>query len=160
MAAYTLHLDADARPGDPMALARAVVLRDGFSWGAVIFQPLWFLAHRLWVAALVVTLAIAALATACVLLKVTSGGMVMAHAALALLIGHEANAIRAWTLTRHGRIAVDAVIADSRDLAEARLFARWLERSPGITKTAAAPAAMRTAQVPVVGLFPEAEARR
>ena len=59
MAAYTLHLDAQARPGERAALERAVVLRDGFSWGALIFQPLWVLWHRLWLAALVVTIAIA-----------------------------------------------------------------------------------------------------
>jgi hypothetical protein len=160
MAAYTLHLDADARPGDPMALARAVVLRDGFSSGAAIFQFGWFLVHGLWLAALAVAVVIVALIAALILLKVTIGGSLLALVALVLLIGHEANAVRAWTLTRRGRPAVDAVIADSRDLAEARLFARWLERSPGIAKTAAAPAAMRTAQMPVVGLFPEAEARR
>jgi hypothetical protein len=159
MAAYTLHLDAHARPGERTALERAVVLRDGFSWGALIFQPLWFLWHRLWLAALVVTIAIAALAATCSLLKVTSGATFMAQLALALFFAHEANAIRAFTLTRRARPAVDTVISDDRDSAEARLFGRWLARQPAPLGAGTVPA-MRTAHAPVVGLFPEPEGGR
>ena len=159
MAAYTLHLDANARPGEPAALERAVVVRDGFSWWALIFQPLWFLRHGLWLAALVVTAAIAGLAVACALLNVTVGATLMAQFALALFFAHEANAVRAFTLTRRGRPAIDTVIADDRDSAEARLFERWLSRRQTPLGAGAAPA-MRPAHAPVVGLFPEPEARR
>jgi hypothetical protein len=159
MAAYTLYLDANARPGEPAALERAVVLRDGFSWGALIFQPLWFLWHRLWLATLVVIIAILALAVTCSLLKVTSGATFMAQFALALYFAHEANAVRAFMLTRRGRPAVDTVISDDRDSAEARLFGRWLARQQAPLSMGAAPT-MRTAHVPVVGLFPEPEAGR
>jgi hypothetical protein len=159
MAAYTLHLDQNARPGEGAALERAVVLRDGFSWWALMFQPLWFLWHRLWLAALVVIAAIAALAVTCSLLNVTAGATLTAQFALALFFAHEANAIRALTLARRGRPAVDTVIADDRDSAEARLFERWLARRQAPLGVAAAPA-MRPAHAPVVGLFPEPEARR
>src|SRR6266571_5033194 len=30
-----------------------VLVREGYAWGAAIFGPPWFLAHRLWLAALV-----------------------------------------------------------------------------------------------------------
>jgi hypothetical protein len=158
MAAYTLHLNQNARPGEPAALERAVVLRDGFSWWAMIFQPLWFLWHRLWLAALVVILALVALEVVCWLLRVTPLATSLAYFALALFFAHEANAIRAFTLARRGRPAVDTVIADDRDSAEARLFERWLARRQAPLGVAAAP--MRTPHAPVVGLFPEPEARR
>ncbi len=39
---YTAHIRAGAPP---------VLVREGFSWGALFFGPLWLAAHRAWVAA-------------------------------------------------------------------------------------------------------------
>ena len=48
--AYTLHVAPFAVPGDPGALDRAEIVRDGFSWGAFLVPGLWLLLHRCWVA--------------------------------------------------------------------------------------------------------------
>ena len=37
-----------------------MLVRDGFSWGAFFFTFLWFFAHRLWLAGLVVLAAMVA----------------------------------------------------------------------------------------------------
>ena len=42
MKIYTALLKADAEP---------VLVREGFSWGALIFGPFWLAAHRAWIAA-------------------------------------------------------------------------------------------------------------
>ncbi len=64
--------DADAQLHAPPAgrcaaaesigLERALLVRDGFSWPAFAFSVLWFLYHRLWIAALVVLAGLMALA--------------------------------------------------------------------------------------------------
>jgi len=54
MRSYTLHLPIDARPGESIGLDRAVLVPDGFAWPAFAFGVLWFLFHRLWIAALIV----------------------------------------------------------------------------------------------------------
>ena len=42
MTFYTAHLKPDAEP---------VLVREGFSWGALVFGPLWLAAHRAWLLA-------------------------------------------------------------------------------------------------------------
>ena len=59
MTTYTLHVAADAAPGDAGTLERAVLVKDGFSWGAFVFSFLWFFCHRLWIAGLIVLVAVA-----------------------------------------------------------------------------------------------------
>lgn len=73
MRSYTLHLPADARPGESVELDRAVLVRDGFSWPAFAFTVLWFLFHRLWIAALVVLVGLVALAAAGFVLGLPTG---------------------------------------------------------------------------------------
>ena len=167
MKTYTLHVPDEAMPGDPQALDRAVLVKDGFSWGAFIFSFLWFFAHRLWIAGFLVLVAAVGLGALLQFLRVGQGGTVLAELLLALLVGLEANSLRRWTLTRRGRPAVDVVAARDREEAETKTFARWLgETSAGrLPERAAAPrvhpAAPPYARTePVIGLFPEAERAR
>ncbi len=46
MAIYVMQ----ARSADEASLVRARAVRDGFSWGALVFAQLWLLAYRLWLA--------------------------------------------------------------------------------------------------------------
>ena len=53
MARYTVHVPTgDALPREA-ALERAVFVRDGWSWGAFAFGPLWLFWHRHWVSGLI-----------------------------------------------------------------------------------------------------------
>ena len=45
MRVYSVHTRADAAP---------VLIREGFSWGALLFGPIWLFAHRAWVAGVLV----------------------------------------------------------------------------------------------------------
>ena len=164
MKTYTLHVPAEAPPGDAGALDRAVLVRDGFSWGAFFFSFLWFFAHRLWLAGLMVLAAVAALAVALQLLRVGPEATFWAFFLLAVLVGLEAGSLRRWTLERRGRPAVDVVAARGRDEAEAQAFARWLHGETAPAGAAApawrAAAAPAYRSEPVIGLFPEAERPR
>jgi hypothetical protein len=163
MKTYTLHVAADAAPGDAGTLDRAVLVKDGFSWGAFVFSFFWFFAHRLWIAGLLVLFAAAALGVSLQLLRVGAGAGVSAAFLLAVLVGLEANSLRRWTLARSGRPAVDVVTAGDREEAETKAFARWLGDAPSGPAAPAWRAAAQTAYrapEPVIGLFPEAERTR
>jgi hypothetical protein len=163
MKTYTLHVPAEAQPGDADALDRAVLVRDGFSWGAFFFSFLWFFAHRLWLAGLLVLIAAALLLAGLQLLRVGQGATFWAEFLLAVLVGLEAGSLRRWTLGRRGRPAVDVVAAQDREEAETKAFGRWLGEAPSAGAAPAwrppPPPASYRAPEPVIGLFPEAERR-
>ena len=166
MRTYTLHLPDGAEPGDPEALEEAVLVRDGFSGAAFAFSVVWFLVHRLWLAALLVLAGLVALQLVLALAGAGSFTRFLAGLLFAFLVGLEANSLRRWTLERAGRPAVDLVRAADRDEAETKAFGRWLGEGGSGQRTAPDKAAARSLPPhrasraePVIGLFPEAERR-
>ncbi len=159
---FTLHLPADADPGDPEALEHAELVKDGFVWGAFLFTFLWFFWNRLWLAGLAVMIAVIGLPFALQALRVGTGAGFLAELLLALLIGLEANSLRRWTLRRK-KPAVDVVTASDREEAEAKVFSRWLENTsePRLSRVSASfPATTYRSPEPVIGLFPDVERPR
>lgn len=161
MRSYTLHLPADARPGEAQDLDRAVLVPDGFVWAAFAWTVLWFLYHRLWIAAAIVLVGLLALAGAGIALGLHPFAASLVSFLAACLIGLEASSLRRWTLTRSGRPVRDAVVAGSPADAEARALNRWLDA--GAATSAPRPpfpggATRRTD--PVIGLFPAPEGAR
>lgn len=96
-----------------------MLVREGFSWGALVFGPFWLLAHRAWIAgvlALCVGIAFAVL---------THGGLaVVLILALAWLLGLFGQDLRRWSLSRQGYLLVHVVAATDIDTALARLLDR------------------------------------
>ena len=82
MAIYTVHeppLRTGAAAPDP---ERFIFVRDGFSFWAFLFGPLWMLRHRLWLVLLLYIVVSVVLAIACVgYLSWRSGGDDMTGAA-------------------------------------------------------------------------------
>lgn len=169
-ATYTLHVAPHARPGDPDALNRAVLVRDGFSWGALLAPPIWFFWHRHWVAGIVALLVTFGFGIALRAFGVSLGATFLAEALLHLLIGFEGSSIRRWLYARRGRPAVDVVQAGSAEEAEVKSFTRWLsaehgasrhpDANPGYGGAGMAPFGFRRDPEPVIGLFPDLERRR
>jgi hypothetical protein len=165
MKTYTLHVPTEALPGDAAALERAVLVKDGFAWGAFFFSFVWFFFHRLWLAGLMVLVAVGALGAVLQLLRVGFAASFWAWLLLAILVALEASSLRRWTLARRGRPAVDVVAASDLDEAETKAFARWLgeataaDAAPAWRAAPAVPSAYRRPE-PVIGLFPEAERLR
>ena len=159
MRSYTLHLPPDARPGEAIGLDRAVLVPDGFSWSAFAFTVLWFLYHRLWIAALIVQMGLIALAGGGILLGLPSGAGLIVTLLFGWLVGLEASSLRRWTLTRRGWPARDAVIAGTSEEAEARALNRWLGANPAAAR-APFPSGPSRRGEPVIGLFPAQEGAR
>ena len=112
MRIYTAHL----RPNRP-----PVLVKEGFAWGALLFGPLWLLAHRAWVAG-VIALAVLVLAAA-------------ARPSLALgvmvLLGFTGRDLVRWGLGRQGYALAHVVAARNGDDAFLRLLAHRPDLSAG-----------------------------
>jgi hypothetical protein len=107
---YTAH----TCPRRPPAL-----VPEGFSWGALVFGPLWLLARRAWIAGVLALCAF-------LLIAVLARGDVAAVLLLGLawllgLFGHD---LRRWSLSRDGFVLVHVVAAADIDTALARLLDR------------------------------------
>ncbi|MCJ2124859.1 DUF2628 domain-containing protein [Methylobacterium sp. J-077] len=159
MRSYTLHLPKDARPGESIGLDRAVLVPDGFTWSAFAFSVLWFLYHRLWIAALIVLAGLLALAGVGHLLGLPPGIAAIVTLLASWLIGLEASSLRRWTLARRGWPTRDAVIAATPEEAEARAIGRWLDATAAAPR-APFPAGPARRAEPVIGLFPAQEIAR
>ena len=111
---YTAHIRSGAAP---------VLVREGFSWGALFFGPLWLAAHRVWIPAVV------SLAAFVMIFVLTDGRMAAALLiALVVLIGLSGHDLRRWSLDHRGYVLSQVVTA--RDELEA--LAQLLERRPDL----------------------------
>ena len=171
MAVYTVH-EPPRRGADVLGhTQRFVFVRDGFSWGAFLFGPLWMLRHRLWLVLLGYVAVIAGLMAGLSAASARGGSSLLAYALLALLIGIEASTLRRWTLGRRGWTALGVVVGDDLEAAERRFFDAWTKGGDfdlwikGAEVSRASPELMAPrSRVPgvatdVLGLFPEPGAR-
>lgn len=109
MRIHTVHVLAGAEP---------VLVREGFSWTALLLPTVWFLWHRLWLVTLLHLVAVAAVA---LLLPGAASGWVLA--AGAVLVGMHARDLWRWTLARRGYAMAGVVAAKTEDEALLRLAA-------------------------------------
>jgi Protein of unknown function (DUF2628) len=111
---YTAHIRSGAPP---------VLVRDGFSWGALFFGPLWLAVHRVWVAAAL------SLAAFVLIIVLTAGGAAAALLiALIALLGLSGHDLRRWSLDHRGYLLSQVVVAQD----ELEAIARLLERRPDL----------------------------
>ena len=170
MAVYTVHQPPlkkyEAAP-DP---ERFAFVRDGFSFWAFLFGPLWMLRHRMWLVLLgYIVVAVGDAGRACGWSAPPSGGSAFAAFMLALLVGMEAGTLRRFTLgrrrwrnrrhdrrrrPRHGRAAVLRFVGAGRN-------ARAHHAGDAARGRPAAPAQRGASPAPdVIGLFPQPGAHR
>jgi hypothetical protein len=154
MAIYSVHIPVG--DADPAEMAeRAMFLRQGFSWAAFLFGPLWLLWRGLWRALAVWCLAAILVSVAVSYGVIRDSAGTWLYLLGALYLGLQGRSIRAAAMERGGLRLVDVVCGSDLSAAESGFFSRWLAAAP-----AAAPASpRRDAPIPpahVIGLFPEA----
>jgi len=113
-------------------------VRDGFSWPALIFGPLWMLWHRLWLAFVLYLVIDLLIVVAASLAGLTQGAVTVTTVLLALLIAFEGATLRRrklmwWRWRERG-----VVVAKNREEAERRFFDRWVANGPSIVAPATA----------------------
>ncbi len=163
MAVYAV-FEPPARGGDPLRHAeRVAFVRDGFTWSAFLFGPLWMLRHRLWLAFVAYIVLFALLGWAEYDRRVPAGGETVIWIMLAVLIGLEAATLRRRKLLRWRWRDAGIVVADDLEAAEQRYFDRRIAlpspalASRGRAQNGSPPAAARQAYAAdgdVIGMFP------
>lgn len=162
MARYTVHVPTfEASQQNP--LERAVFVREGWSWGAFIFGPLWLLWHRHIAFGLVVLVLYGLLLAAINAMPVHANAAGIAHVLLSLLFGLEGASLRRFALGTAAHAEVALVTGDTQDEIERRFFAGQGSGLQGAVFQGASPAASprlaahggNPADTGVIGLFPK-----
>ncbi len=170
MSVYTVH-EAPARASASSAAERFIFVRDGFSWWAFLFAPLWMLWHRMWLVFLGYAVISGGIEFALVRFSASRAAISLVGLLISLLVGLEASTLRRLTLHRRGWSNVGVVSGDKLEDAERRFFDAWARgaRPAGSAANAAPPSPTsgtavgvpRVTPTPhVVGLFPEPGAGR
>jgi hypothetical protein len=111
---WTAHVRTGAAPE---------VVREGFSWGALIFGPLWLAAHRAWIAA-VLTL----VAWVLIIVLTQDGVPAALLTTVIVLLGLSGHDLRRWSLEHRGYLLAQVVVARN----ELEALGRLLERRPDL----------------------------
>jgi hypothetical protein len=169
MSVYTVH-QPPVRAADSLPEAeRIVFVRDGFSFWAFLFAPLWMLWHRMWLVLAGYIVLVAALEALLIAVGASSSAAAFVWLMLSLLLGLEASTLRRFSLRLRGWVNAGIVSGDDVEDAERRFFDAWLRDASALrgAATAQAPASAAPAATPpvrhgpdVLGLFPEPGARR
>jgi len=153
MAVWTVH--APPSPGLSDEPADDVVfIREGFSWAAFLFAPIWALAHRLWLTFALWLVAVIVIS----LIGSSAGDAITWPLTIGFLLwfGYEARDFQRAKLARRDWRLVDIVNADSLKLAERRHFERVAvvranETGPSATPPTMPPLPPRGSYPPVIG---------
>lgn len=130
MRVYTVH-ESRNPPSDREDRAEALrFVRDGFSWPAALFTPLWLLMRGFWLALIIYLVVATALGLAFWTLGIDEQIQFLIMLAFHVLIGFEADTIERWTLNRRGWEQIATV--SGRDVVECerRFFDAWLPDQP------------------------------
>ena len=127
---FTVHEQPDP-PADRLDRAEALVfVRDGFSYAAAAFAPVWLIAKRQWLALLVYLAVLAAVMLGLAAVDAPPQWFMVASSALHLLVGFEADAIERWALDRGGYSMIGSVSGRTQTDCERRFLETWLPQQP------------------------------
>ena len=130
MRVYTVHEPADP-PADRVDRAEALrFVREGFTWTAALFAPLWMVARGLWLALVVYLVGVTALGALAVAVGLSDEIRTVMFLALHVLIGFEADQIERWTLTRNGWQMIGSITGENAVDCERRFLDVWLPGEP------------------------------
>jgi hypothetical protein len=102
MRIYTIHERPDPAADRVDRAEGLVFVKDGFSWAAALFAPIWLIVHRLWWPLLGYVVVGGAFQLVQLTLAFDKRWLGLAVLALHLLIGLEADTLRRWSLERRG----------------------------------------------------------
>ena len=125
MRVYTIHHD----PMSADAESEFFVVKEGFSWPALIFTAFWALWHRMWLVFILLLLGGAAIELAVTLSGADDIAALSIGLGYSLIVGFGANDWRRWILARRG-IELMGIVAASD--AESALH-RYVDQNPGLT---------------------------
>ena len=153
MLTLTVHEPADP-PADRIDRAESLAfVKDGFSWIAAVFAPIWLLVHRLWWPLLGYIVLSSLFELARWGSIVDADWISLAFIGLHLLIGFEADSLRRWSLDWNGWRTLGSVSGRNAAECERRFYEGWLPTQPVIAPASGPPPLPRapTRRTPVIG---------
>jgi hypothetical protein len=156
MAVYTVHEPPPKRFEQASDPERFAFVRDGFSFSAFVFGPLWMLWHRMWLVLVGYIGVSAALALIFGLLGTTAAPKLVTSFLLAVLVGIESATLRRFTLGRRRWSNLGVIVADDLEAAERRFFDVWVKSGGAAPRTTSESQSRPLVPAPdVIGLFPQ-----
>ena len=156
MAVYTVHEPPPKRFEQTSDPERFAFVRDGFSFWAFVFGPLWMLRHRMWLVLVGYVGVSAVLELMFSLLGTTAAPRLGAGFLLSILVGMEAATLRRFTLGRRRWSNVGVIVADDLEAAERRFFDVWVKSGGPAPRTISESQSRQLVPAPdVIGLFPQ-----
>ena len=140
---YTVHLPGSDVGAEDGTLGRAILVREGFNWLAFFFAPFWALAEGLWLAAVPLIAALAAIVAVPQVLGLGPLLPVVLGLGYGVLAGMSANDLRRAGLAARGYRLVEVVAAPSR----AQALIRYAEAMTPASRPQPAPSTA-TARAP------------
>ncbi len=136
MLTFTVHEPPDP-PADRVDRAESLVfIKDGFSWAAALFAPIWLIAHRLWWPLIGFILLSGSFDVIKRVSDIDARWTGLAIVTLSLLVGFEADTLRRWSLERRGWRMLGSVTGKNAAECERRFFESWLPSQPIIAPRA------------------------
>ena len=161
MAVYTVHEPPPKQFEQTSDPERFDFVRDGFSFWAFLFGPLWMLRHRMWLVLLGYVGVSVVLETIFIVLSEGAAARSIANLLLALLVGIESATLRRFTLGRRRWTNLGVIVADDLEAAERRFFDVWVKSGGAAPRTTVESQSRPAAAAPdVIGLFPQPGTRR
>ena len=148
---YTVHVPGGEGAADGGDLDRAVFVREGFNWLAFFFAPFWALVEGLWLAAVPLILALAAIIAVPLALDLGPILPVVLGLGYGVLVGMSANDLRRAGLAARGCRLAEVVAAPDR----ARALIRYAEVMTPAPMPQPVPAAAAARARRTLGLDPE-----
>ena len=140
MLTFTVH-EPPTPPADRVDRAESLVfIKDGFSWIAALFTPLWLIANRLWWPLLGFVVLSGGFEATKRFAGADQRWVGLAVLALNLMVGFEADALKRWALERRGWRMLGSVTGKTAAECERRFFETWLPNQPIIAPRADPPA--------------------
>lgn len=118
MRSFTVQIPPEADLSD------AVLLKEGFCIWSVIFGPLWFLWHRLWIGAIVLAVLQGVISGTAEQLGLGPLQAAVPALGVAVLVGFSARDWWRWRLAKVGYRFADVIVARNQHEAEWRWFDR------------------------------------
>ena len=132
MLTFTVHEPPNPPPDRIDRAESLVFVKDGFSWIAALFTPIWLLVHRLWWPLLGYVVLSGLFEFVRWSTIVDPGWVMLAGIALHLVIGFEADTLRRSALDRRGWQILGSVSGRNAAECERRFYEGWLATQPVI----------------------------
>ena len=148
---YTVHV----QPNDHDA-ANARFVRDGFSWAALVFGPLWLAYHRIWRGLIGWVIVASALYGLARLLHLPETSAALLSELLSLYLGFEGNGLLRAALERRTWPVLDVAYGRKLEDAELSFYQRFARSTPTADIRQPTIGTMPKPQDDFLGLFPQA----